>query len=1112
MTLLNVFYTILKISFLGSVAAIVILFVKKIFKNKISAACHYLIWIILLVRLVMPYYPESSISIYNFFTNHNYKTEEIQSPVINNMSHNYINSNNIQSGVNSSEQKHFSTDSFLIADKQQEFANKNEPNAFNLLPNQSRYTFSEYTYDSNKSRFQVPYIAAIIWLLGVCFGAVYILWLQLSYSMKIKSLSPCNNRNIIAIYEICKSKMKVNKKIPLVMDARIKTPSLLGILHPKIILSPDYVELLMEDELKFVFMHELAHYKRKDIIVRWILIFLQILHWFNPVIWFVFNIIRQDSEKACDEQVLSYIEPNEYKKYGNTMLKMLDIFSGNNSIYGAVGMINRKKFIIERVKNIVNFKKNYLLWSILGIAIFSVLAVFLLTNAKQPPQEVIKIKYEAEEIGPDIELESVSKIKLLSNEQLLTYDMENRQFIIIDDEGNRIDINCEGLPQDFPVQLFTIDSNDYIYTFVSNTEPKIYVHTLEGEKIREINLELKDVNISEENAIFRWDMKVDSKGNIYLLIPQAQQASTQVFDPEGKHIKTLKSDGYVLMVLDEEDNLYTITYKDKVYITKQNPLKDEILWEYEDDKNLSYLRTAAYSKQDQSIYLAELNNNNISKFDPESQSLNKMINMDAILSEKTQDEFNFQDFAINNDGSIYLCVYNNKDNKSYLYKVNSRKIHIEGGIKELTISVRHLSPILEYAINKFENQHPDIVINIDNHNAFSWITSDMTYEETLKTLEESAKKANDFVQKINAQMLTGKGPDILLIDSIPYRRYADKKLLLDLKELMEEDASFDKSQYYSNIFDALEYKGKLYAMPLDFSYPAFLTNTGFLKEQSIEINDKGWTWKDFIDIANRATKDIDGDGTIDMYGMPTIVPERLFQYIYNSLDKGFVDYETGKATFTSEEFIDLLKMCENISQETFVNPDISEGDMQMEGIVLYPFHIHDFSIFYSNGLINADEVSFYGYPTLNNATYNFDSGEMYGINSQTKYKEEAWEFIKYLISEEIQCYQQLYSIPINKRAREIKIEDRFADAEDMMNKYGDLYGYQVTSLDKIKKQLTDNVEKLNEILPKLNHTNMNDIQVDEIIEEEVRRFFNGERSAEETAEAIQRKVEMYFKE
>ncbi len=1103
MTLLKLFQIILEISFLGTITALVIIIAKKLFKNKISPTWHYLVWLILLIRLIVPYAPESSISIFNFFTPNQQKIEVIQSPIIRDIGSISIDSNDKKTQIKTWQQEIIDKNPSLKAASQKKSFPEDKLEIFNRLTNLKLYLPFISEENLNEDSIHLFHIAGLIWLFGVCLAGIYIIWVQISYGFKIKKLPICSDKNTILIYENCKTRMKTHRKIPLIMDYEINTPSLMGVLYPKIIISPDYIDLLTADELRYVFMHELSHYKQKDIIIRWILIILQTLHWFNPVLWFAFNKIRQDSETACDNRVLSYIKPEEYKKYGNTMLKMLDFFSGYNYQYGVAGMLNQKKYIMERVQNIVKFKKQYLIWSLVGIALFSGLAIFLLTNARKQPEEVIKIKYEAEEIAQEAEFGRIGRIKILTNGKILTYDIINRHFILIDNQGNKEDINLEGLPEDLSIRLFTVDSNDYIYAF-TGTEPEIYVYNLEGKKIKDINLELKDVNLTENISVHRWNMKVDSKGNIYISIPRI---GIQVFDPAGKNIKILRTDDfYAPIELDEEDNLYTITWNEKVIITKQNPLTGETLWQYEDDKNLASIEKAVYSKEDKALYLVE--RGSILKFDLQNQSVNKIISLDAILS----DNFILWDFTINNAGTIYLCGINRQNDKGYLYKVNPKKIKIDGGIKTLTISIRILSDTLEYAINKFENQHPDIVINVENHKAFTWFTSDMTYEEQLKASEEAAQKRYDYVQKINTQMLTGKGPDILQLSSIPYRKYADKKLLLDLKRLMEKDPSFDKSRYYTNIFDALEYKNKLYIMPLSFSYPSLVTNTGFIKEQSININDQNWGWNDFIDVANQVTKDINDDGKSDMYAIPTMTAENLFAAIYNSFEQGFIDYESKEAYFSSEEFIDLLKMCRKISAGSFVNPDVTMANMDQGGIVFSPKHTTDFSIFYSNWLINADEVSFYSYPSSNKNSYSFITDQVYGINSRTKYTEEAWEFIKFLISEEIQSYKKLYGIPVNKKAREIKINNRFIEAEDDIDKHRHLYGYRITSPDKIKKQLTDNINKLNQIIPKLNNCNSNDIQVEQIINEEIKRFFNRERSAEETAQNIQRKVEMYFNE
>ncbi|MTI60945.1 MAG: extracellular solute-binding protein [Firmicutes bacterium] len=1105
MILFKVFHILLTMSFLGTITALVILFVKKIFKQKISAFWHYSIWLILLIRLIIPYAPESNLSIFNLFINTQKQTEEIQSPLIQ-MDYNSIKTNN-EEDINILQQEN--SEQNLLSDPYYSKIplpeNKKNLILLNTLVNQGDYLSYLSANNPNKHSKQIFRTASIIWLLGVSITAIFIILIQISFIFKIKKLSICNDKEANVILKNCKEKLKIRKKIPLILDPMINTPSLMGIINSKIIISPNCIELLTADELKYVFIHELAHYKQKDIIIRWILILLQILHWFNPVLWFAFDRIRQDSEQACDARVLSNIEPDDFKKYGKTMLKMLNIFSDSDYQHGIAGIINKKKMVMERVRNIMKFQKHCLIWSLVGIILFSSLTICLLTNAQGQTTEVIKIKYTAEELTQNIKPGTLNKIQVLSNNKLLTYDNNDHQFIIIDNQGNKENIFCEELPEDH-VELFTTDFNDYIYIFIENKDPLIYVYNLKGEKIKEINLEFNDINFAEEKQVYRWDMEVDSRGNIYILIPGK---NTQLFNSVGKYIKTIASTtNYSIIELDKKGNLYTIDWNNKVVITKQNPLADKILWQYEDDKNLSHIIMARYLSND---YLYLMTSNSIFLLNLKNGSLQKLLYLDSILKKTDQNNFLLRDFNISTDGSIYLCGYKQQIYQGCIFRVTSRKIKIDDDIKTLTISVQALTPTLEYAVNKFENHHPDIVINIENYNAFSWFTTpDMTYQELLEASAESSQKKYNYVKKMNNRMLTGNGPDILQLDNIPYRRYADKNMLLDLKKLMENDASFHKNSYYTNILEALEYKNKLYIMPLSFSYPALLANTGFLKEQTIDIDDKKWSWNNFITIAHKSTKDINGDGKIDIYGMPTITPERLLQHIYNSIDRNFIDYESKKVYFKSKEFIDLLTYCQKMSKDNIMDPDITEINTNQGGIVFYPYNITDYAILYSNWLINADRVSFYRYPGLNNNRYTFDVNGIYGINNKTQYKEEAWEFIKYLISEEIQSYNKLYDIAINKKARINKIQDRLTEVDDMINKFGILYGYQVSSADKIKKQLTNNLNILDEIIPRLNNFSINDIKIKQIIREEIQRFFIGEQSVGYTAQIIQEKVEIYL--
>lgn len=1114
MTLSSMFQTILTMSFMGSITALIILFFKKIFKKSISPNWHYFIWVILLVRLILPYVPESSFSVFNFFTHYNQDTQEIQSPIIHDKTFNYIDSDDIRLENDSTNCETFKTkppkqeriqgDFYDSSYTVNQFLNKKRFNILNMIRTQNNYLPFEYQEASEKKNMDTYYILGLIWIVGVFVSGLYMVWLQISYKLKIRNLHHCTTENILSNYYNCKSQMKIKKEIPLILDSKIKTPSLIGIFKPKILISPDYINVLTDNELKFVFMHELAHYKRKDIFIRWILIFLQVLHWFNPVLWFAFYKIRQDCETACDYYVLSCIEPHEYKEYGSTMIKMLDIFSGYNYIPGATGMLNHKKFIFERVTNIINFKKNYIKWSVFGVALFAILAVFLLTNGEKTPKEVVKIKYSAEEIGKNLGAKHIRGIKSISNNQLLVHDAQNNQFIITNDDGSKEKIiNSEDFSKDTK-KIFTVDSKNNLYLLSATPTFKIDVYDLTGKKNNEI--ELIDADIAKTDYIYYWDLEVDSKGNIYILMPNT---NIQIFDPNGSKIKTINKNGCSFIELDEKDNLYVGGYNKKDYIEKLNPLNDNILWKIEDNNKLVFMKYAHYSKYSKSLYVS--NRDRVVKIDSNGKSIDAVLQIDSVVQDYKS--FILQNLTLDQNETIYFYGIDETNDESAIYKINIEKNSISSkDIKTLTISVGHLNATLEYAINKFENEHSDIVINVENYNTVSWIKTDMTYEESLQAEKEGFQKKYDFIQKLNTQILTGKGPDIIEIDSMPYRKYADMNLLLDFNELMGEDSDFDKDLYYTNVFEAMEYKNKLYTIPLTVNYPAFMTNTAFLKEYSIEFDDNNWTWDDFLDISKKVMIDTNKDGKDDMYSLPTTVPQSIFKYLINSSTKNFIDHKNKKAYFTSKEFVEILKMCKTMSSEDITNPEVTEFQSDSGGFVFLPYSISDFPMFYGNGLLNTDEISFYRFPPLNRELYSFSPAYMYGINSNTKHKEEAWEFIKFLLSEEVQSYERLYGIPINKSARQNKLEYRFKEAKDYMNEFGDLYGYKVSIPEKYENQIKNNIEKLNKIVPKLNNCNTYDIQVLKILNDETENFFNGNKSAEETSEIIQRKVEMYLNE
>jgi hypothetical protein len=161
-------------------------------------------------------------------------------------------------------------------------------------------------------------------------------------------------------------------------------------------LLPDrLVNQLSEDDLKNIFLHELSHYKRKDILINWLAVIANIGHWFNPVIWYSLAKMREDCELACDASTLSLLSPEEYRSYGLSVINLVTI-SQSSLLPGTTGFFcdKRNNNIKRRIEMIKFFKKPAAKWTWLPAAIFIFLGLLGFMNITSNSQSLSEIKAE----------------------------------------------------------------------------------------------------------------------------------------------------------------------------------------------------------------------------------------------------------------------------------------------------------------------------------------------------------------------------------------------------------------------------------------------------------------------------------------------------------------------------------------------------------------------------------------------------------------------------------------------------------------------------------------------------------------------------------------------
>ena len=133
-----------------------------------------------------------------------------------------------------------------------------------------------------------------------------------------------------------------------------------------------YVKNGRDKELVTILRHELTHYRRKDIIYKWIVVVVTSIHWFNPLMLLIRKEISRACELSCDEAVIIGMSSDEKRFYGNTLIAL----SANKKLpvgVLATTLCESKKELQERLESIMKFKKK----SVLGVVMTLVLALML---------------------------------------------------------------------------------------------------------------------------------------------------------------------------------------------------------------------------------------------------------------------------------------------------------------------------------------------------------------------------------------------------------------------------------------------------------------------------------------------------------------------------------------------------------------------------------------------------------------------------------------------------------------------------------------------------------------------------------------------------------------
>lgn len=343
-----IFYTVLVCSLSGTIAGAAVLLFRRLTEKLISPNWRYILWAIPVLLLLVPFKIPLNLG----------SADALQlsdTAAINNVRELPVyfgraaNDQNTQLQVHSSPEKQAAENNSTSADPQREVQAAGEQ-ALNEQQNVQPTENQLSAFSTPDFIFNTVIPAA--WIIGVSVILAFSFFSAIRLNRRIKILSTGTvDEEISRVVLQCSDILKLEKPPDVAVQSCIKTSALTGVFHPRIIL-PAYAAGLDEETLKYIIIHELSHFKRRDTVINYLMIIVQAIHWFNPVVWYCLKNIRQDMELATDFMVLSYLQEPEHKQYALSLLRVVGTEQGISMPSKLLCMADSHKNIKRRISMI----------------------------------------------------------------------------------------------------------------------------------------------------------------------------------------------------------------------------------------------------------------------------------------------------------------------------------------------------------------------------------------------------------------------------------------------------------------------------------------------------------------------------------------------------------------------------------------------------------------------------------------------------------------------------------------------------------------------------------------------------------------------------------------
>lgn len=354
------------------------------------------------------------------------------------------------------------------------------------------------------------------------------------------------------------------------------------------------------------------------------------------------------------------------------------------------------------------------------------------------------------------------------------------------------------------------------------------------------------------------------------------------------------------------------------------------------------------------------------------------------------------------------------------------------------------------------------------------------------------------VDRFKMELATGKGTDIIDLSQLVPDELGYGGILADLNTFLTPEER--QERYLTNILDAAQTGDALYEMAPSFSLYTIVGDSSRLGTEN------GWTLEEMLESFGKNDK---GSEALTGIYLGQSVAALLTSY---SLEE-FVDWKTGKADFCNQKFYEILEFGAGLDDKltTRVHPT---RESIASGIHLAYMDVitNVADVQYMDWLFGGN-MAVKGFPSGSGtgvaANFNFEMG----INANSQYAEGAWDFLQFYVegSWAEENPWMISGFPLERQA----FEEILADAMVQEYRDGEPIPKNVNSDAEgpaIYAATEEEVARVRELIGLVDRRSGDNSVISQIIDEEVSGYNSGVLTAEQTAEKIQNRVQLYLDE